>query len=107
MLAISPDMRMAAPHCQVPGRPHVLTTVEDERNPSIMAHPQPVTVEVPVEVLQALAEKAQRESIALNRLLDAAGVDLAPQTHQPVVDRPTGRVVRLADWRAYRHGGAA
>lgn len=33
------DMRMAAPIRQDPGRPHVLNTVEDERNTPIMTYP--------------------------------------------------------------------
>lgn len=38
MRAISPDMRKAALACQDRGRPHVLNTVENQRNTTIMSH---------------------------------------------------------------------
>ena len=56
------DMRKAAPHCQVPGRPHVLSHLQDGRNALIMAQPSygitPFSPDVAALTAQAWYEEA-------------------------------------------------
>ena len=101
MPAISLDMRKAAPHRQDPGRPHVLNTVEDERNTSIMTHPVPGHSTVPATELQYLHEQMMRLTARVGLALERAGIDITGAT--PPRPLPVdGNVFDLDAFRARR-----
>ncbi|MFI7707581.1 hypothetical protein [Nonomuraea sp. NPDC049480] len=60
---------------------------------------QPTTVTLSVEQVQQLADDAMRVFTKANRLLMAAGVDIAPPTHSA---DPSAQVVDLAAYRQRR-----
>ena len=109
MLAISPDMPRAARSGKESGRPHVLNTVEDERNPLIMAHPVPGDTTVPATELQNLHQQMMLLTARVGLALDRAGIDItgATSTCPPRPLPVDGNLFDLNAFRHTRHGGAA
>lgn len=105
MFAISPDMRKTAPIRQDQGRPHVLNTIEDERNPLIMAHPAQGHITVPADQLQAIANAASRLFCQASLLLDEAGVDTGATPPRPLPVE--GNLFDLDAYRQQRRSGVS